>query len=171
MMNWEAELEGGAQELEGGAQELDDSYHGDVLPWLVPTGCDVFLADHNVQYRWLRVDSLWYEDDPEEAATDHVGREDGHVEQVSDFGWAQVLDVDLRDRDAWVDFLAREGVAPGQPFLVRVGFTYTTDYWGEHDCDIDAKVVAVEPWARSCVLAAWDAGMLGRAELAALEQA
>lgn len=52
------------------------------------------------------------------------------------------------------DWMLREGIAPGQEFLVRIPRpTYTRDYWGEHDVEYgDVEITWRQPTARPDLL-------------------
>ena len=63
-------------------------------------------------------------------------------------GWDWLLGVGGSGGDEVATFLAREGLAPGQPFLVWLSPHYSTTNtdWGyEYDLDVDMLVVAREP--------------------------
>ena len=83
---------------------------------------------------------------------------------VNEGGWADALYIEDASGDGARDWLLRQGIAPGQPFLVRFfGFRPATpDYWGEYDGedwsyeilargpapeDGDAAEIIAEAWA------------------------
>lgn len=59
--------------------------------------------------------------------------------------------------DGWARWALHRGIAPGQPFLVRlVEPRWSADYWGEWDCHYDGGLVAVEPWPLERVARQWE---------------
>jgi|SRR6516164_48544 hypothetical protein len=135
-------------------EDWDDSLalETDVVPALLPVGCNAYWGD--VQYVWLRVDSV--EDGPQRDEVSWIGRRREWCDWVIDeTGWAGILDVDTLS-GGWLDFLLREGVAPGQLFYVRLHCTYYQDYEGEWDMDVDWEVVARELWNEVEVWIAWE---------------
>lgn len=56
-----------------------------------------------------------------------------------------------------VRWMLEEGIAPGQPFLVRIQMPYySVDYWGEGDVDYrDIKILWRRPLPRACALKRW----------------
>lgn len=61
-------------------------------------------------------------------------------------------------RDQWIRWALQEGLAPGQPFLVRIGQPhYSKDYYGECDVEWDVEVVRAMPRTPKQAVRAWDA--------------
>lgn len=141
-------------DLELADDEQDEPYIGGVLPWLVPVGLDVHA--NRAAYLWLRID--WPGDTPESAAESYLGRPDEWVSDAVGSSYRDVLDIGWSEsghHDDWMPFMLREGIAPGQAFLIEIAPKWWTDYWGEHDVDWNTKVVAKGPCADPA--AAWSA--------------
>lgn len=127
----------------------------DVVPALLPVGCNAYLSGVKgvEQYVWLVVDST--ADGVETADDRWIGRRPHRFESaIYETGWESILGV--AHYDDWRDFLLREGLAPGQSFLVRVCFSSHRDYWGEYDEDWDVEVVARERMLPDEHLLAWE---------------
>lgn len=77
--------------------------------------------------------------------------------ELGENGVECLLDAD-EDRLAW---LLQQGLAPGQPFRVRIlPPVYTRDYWGEYDCQLgDWVILERAPWTAAEHLRAWEEAM------------
>lgn len=112
---------------------------GDRYVWLVADPLDDLA---------LRQDDLVEDDQTEaEAQRDWLEFERDMV------GWEELVGASRGDVATW---LLREGLAPGQPFLVWLRPHYSVDYYGEHDLDIEAEVVLVDPWSDERAAEAWE---------------
>ena len=53
------------------------------------------------------------------------------------------------------EFLKKSGIAPGQPFRVRMSFWSGTSYEGEYDEEVDWDFDQLEPWDETRIACAW----------------
>lgn len=72
-------------------------------------------------------------------------------EEISNSGLDGVVLQDERwgaKDDPPLEWILRRGIAPFQPFCVRIHAEWTgPDYWtGEYDCEYDVELVSVEHW-------------------------
>lgn len=108
---------------------------------------------------WLRV---WPWDGADAIGT-HVLGDPDVLWVVRETDWETVLGCVFTSD--WLAFLAREGIAPDQPFQVRV-FNQRTYKTGnpsdgyEHDADWDVEVVAIEPWSPARVAESWESMLI-----------
>lgn len=115
---------------------------------------DLFRQD--VCRVWLR---CWPADGFDMAGEDEIGSMPMWLScLVEDIGWDHVLDVPwqfLDDGNGWPTFrwLAKNGIAPDQPFLIEVGgYTTTRSYEGEWDAEWHADLIAIEKWPHDRVI-------------------
>jgi len=142
--------------------DWDDAFpiYGEIDPHLLPVGCNAYITTGKKnptsrQYVWLRIDCIG--DGPEDVGERWIGRRDDyHDEELRESGWTHILDLAWdQDWDAW---MLREGIAPGQEFLVDIEATYTkswTDYGYEYDVEFAVEIVARAPRSPAEVVAQW----------------
>lgn len=126
--------------------------------------CYAHLFDENFRqeggdrYVWLEADPcgdccIGPAGDVADDQTAAEARHDWLAFELDAVGWDGLLDVN-HDAATW---LLREGLAPGQPFLVWLRPHYSRDYWGEHDLDVEWDVVARTHRSPEEAAAAWQA--------------
>lgn len=58
--------------------------------------------------------------------------------------------------ETWTRWALRRGIAPGQPFLLRIEEpVWSQDYYGECDSSIEGEVVRMEEWSKQRIVNAW----------------
>lgn len=92
-------------------------------------------------------------------------------DEINDSGWDIILSPQHRTTESglgwvfattWTEWALREGIAPGQPFRIRVWPPeYSQDYWGEWDCEWYWEHVDKMPYDNEDTLAAWEAWLKG----------
>ncbi len=103
--------------------------------------------------------SEWVSDGADGDLMRFVPAADSYIEDLrSECGWeAFFLDVSNWRDFKWTSFALAKGLAPGQPFAVRLTIDSTCDYWGEYDLDLDAEIVQIIPWPPARTLRSWTA--------------
>jgi len=80
--------------------------------------------------------------------------------EMGEIGIDYMLDIGV-DHERWA---LREGVAPGQPFLIRIEPPrYYQDYWGECDVEYEWELLDKKPYTDAMALEAWLAWFKGLA--------
>lgn len=92
-------------------------------------------------------------------------------DEINESGWDIILSPQHRTAESglgwcfastWTEWALREGIAPGQPFRIRVWPPeYSQDYWGEWDCEWEWEHVDKMPYDNEDTLAAWEAWFKG----------
>lgn len=101
---------------------LAEEYSGDVLPFLIPVGVNVFANANDEYYLWLVIDDPFYgaESYGDIEQGDDVGREPEWLDdEIINIGWYYLLDIKYGE-EGWVEFMLKHGIAPGQPFLIKI---------------------------------------------------
>lgn len=135
--------------------------------FFVPRYVDVYHAT-GYFYMWFRVVTQPGEEDLclERCSTDGDDLPEWLDEEIREQGLDEVVPINHfihEDSDGcsfrctWLRWGLENGVAPGQPFLVRISKpVYDRDYWGEVDCDWDREIVHVEPWPLKRSHTSWE---------------
>src|SRR6185436_16404354 len=120
--------------------------------WLTPL-CNAYTE--KAIYLWHKLVYDGTSDlDHEECGTAEIGgiptwwaKEGDHsLDTIFSPQWTHTTHGGHEFRDQWLRWGLENGIAPGQPFLVRIGKPhYSTDYYGEVDCEWDVEVVRVMP--------------------------
>lgn len=146
------------------------------MRWLQPL-TNVNTPD-GVLYRWYRLIPDGFDLYPEAIGTNEVGDPPKwleHQEDVTDLDtslspeWCHGIHRGHEFTERWLRWALHRGIAPGTPFLVRIGepkwykCSYEYDEW---DCEYDIKVVWVQPRTPEQSLKSWarflDAMIRGR---------
>jgi hypothetical protein len=135
-------------------------YYGPVLPLAVPVGCNVYVGNSKEAYVWLCITSL--EDGPEPDHTEEFGAKPDWFDGT--WTWEEMLLATASQSDftnpasAYAAWLCRNGLAPGQSFLVRISPSVSRDYWtGETDVYWNSDVVARVPIED--LISAWESAL------------
>lgn len=127
-----------------------------VNPFWIPPCCDIYTED-GMMYVWYRLVLCGGDLSPESCSLDSRGRIPKWSES-GDMDLEEILGVEWHLGERWLRWALEQGVAPGQPFLVRIAepryyrCSYEYDEW---DCEWDAEVVRVMPRRPDQSLRAW----------------
>jgi hypothetical protein len=59
------------------------------------------------------------------------------------------------DHKETIDWMMREGIAPGQMFMIEAWYNCYQDHWGDWDCEVDYRIMDREPMTAKQSVEAW----------------
>ena len=135
-----------------------------VVPEWLPPLCDAYTEDGTI-YLWHKLVLAADDLEPERCGTVDMGRPPEWMAHEDDLSLYYLMGPPhlsvTHDRhsfiETWIRWALEEGLAPGQPFLVRISQPhYSRSYEGEYDVDWDVDIVRVMPRTPQQALRAWD---------------
>jgi hypothetical protein len=136
-------------------EDTTPELEGTVIPAWIPPLCNVYTKES--VYVWYRFIEDAIDVEPDSCEQDSIGRMPLWMADNEDFDIDIILNTSFRDM-RWATWAIEHGLAPGQPFLLRIDSPdYSSDYWsGEVDVKWNYAVLRAMPCKPERAARSWE---------------
>ncbi len=136
-------------------EDMTPELEGTVIPAWIPPLHNVYTKES--VYVWYRFIEDALDVEPDSCEQDSIGRMPLWMADNEDFDITIILDTRFRDM-RWATWAIEHGLAPGQPFLLRIDSPdYSSDYWtGEVDVEWNYEFIRAMPCKPERTARSWE---------------